>query len=61
MKGVKILINFNANINEIDSNRWTALMKVSKQGQKEIVELLLKNKADINIKNINGETALIWG
>jgi ankyrin repeat protein len=36
-------------------------MKASKQGQKEIVELLLKNKADINIKNINGETALIWG
>ena len=36
-------------------------MKAAKHGQKEIVELLLKHKSDINIKNINGETALIWG
>ena len=56
-----MLISFNADVNAFDSNRWTALMKASKHGYAEIVDILLENKADKELKNINGETSLIWG
>jgi hypothetical protein len=33
----------------------------AKNGKKEIVEILLKNKAKVNLKDVNGYSALILG
>ena len=38
----------------------TALMLASKRGHIETVRLLLQYKAQVNIKDINGQTALMF-
>ena len=38
-------------------NGWTALMKVSENGDTNVVKLLLKGHANINIWNVDGWTA----
>jgi ankyrin repeat protein len=61
---VKTLIAVKDSIGlEIDaknSDGWTALITASCIGQKEIVEIILKNKADIEAKDLSGWTALMW-
>ncbi|XP_050503029.1 uncharacterized protein LOC126882247 [Diabrotica virgifera virgifera] len=56
---VKILINNDANIQNIDQNGWTALHHAVKSNNKKVVTLLLKHKVEINITNNEGETALM--
>jgi len=43
-----------------DHYGMTALMWASKNGHKETVDILIKNKADVNAKNNNGNTALMY-
>ena len=62
VNGVKKALERGVNINkknERDYNR-TALLYASIYGYKNIVEILLKNGADINIQDVNGWTALIF-
>ena len=40
-------------------NKWTSLMAASLNGHQQVVELLLKKKADPNIQNNDGWTALM--
>ena len=42
-----------------DNNGWTALMRASKKGHREVVEKLLENGAKIDLQNKNGSTALM--
>ncbi len=58
-KQVVKLILAGANVNATDEYGQTSLMKASKKGHKEIVEMLIKVGADVNIKDNDGETALI--
>ncbi|CAG8596390.1 12663_t:CDS:1, partial [Gigaspora rosea] len=51
---VKYLIELNASlVNEVDNNKETALYDAVWNGHMKIIEILLKEKADINIENKN--------
>lgn len=50
----------NSNINDVDNFGNTALMFASKKLSVTVVSLLLEKGADVNIKNNNGDTALIY-
>jgi len=54
---VKKLIELGTDVNE-KSNGMTPLMIASRYNRVEIVELLLKNGANINLKDSKGKTAL---
>lgn len=57
----QFLINKKANINVYTNTKtWTPLMLASSYGRKEIVKLLIKNRADINAQNDMGETAVFF-
>ena len=45
-----------------DKNKYgdTALICASREGYKDIVEILIKNNANVNDKDEDGNTALIW-
>ena len=43
-----------------DKYGWTALMEASRSGHTEVVKLLIKKGADVNITDEDGDTALIW-
>ena len=49
----------NFNIDELDENGYSCLMIAAKQGNVEIMKLLLANNADINIKGNRDMTALL--
>lgn len=53
-----ILKSGKADINSKDKYCETALMRASWRGYSEIVKYLVEKRADINIKNNNGKTAL---
>jgi len=48
------------NVNIQDEYGNTPLLKATRKDRRDIVELLLENKADPNISNVNGYTALFW-
>ena len=50
--------NCNININALDEDDNTALMFAVKSGKSEVVDYLLKNNADVNIRNKFGITPL---
>lgn len=55
---VQALLEAGAKINMIDNNEhFTALMWAAAEGQPENVVLLLKNGADMTLKDIDGDTA----
>ncbi|MCC1483571.1 ankyrin repeat domain-containing protein [Winogradskyella immobilis] len=56
---VKMLVSRVSNINET-SSAGTALMAATVKQDKDIVELLLKHKANPNIADSNGSTALLY-
>ena len=61
---VELLIRSGADVNDRDVCDYclgeTALMLVARIGYINIVDLLLSNKADVNIRNRDGETALVY-
>eukprot|EP00835_Amoeboradix_gromovi_P004548 NODE_360_length_10152_cov_0.555556.p3 type:complete len:183 gc:universal NODE_360_length_10152_cov_0.555556:2933-2385(-) len=56
---VKYLLVRNANVDTLDNNGATALMRAARYSNIECVTLLLKQHANVNIKRNNGDTALI--
>ncbi len=57
---IKDLINAGADLNLVDNNGTTLLMRAVQTGCNKIVSLLLENGANINLVNKDGATALIW-
>lgn len=57
-KMVSWLVENGANINTVDDTLWTPLMMASYSGFTDIVEILLKHKADPLKRNDKGMTAL---
>lgn len=55
---IKILLNKGVNLNAQDKDGNTALIECTKSSAKKCVELLVKHRADTNIKNNDGDTAL---
>ena len=47
-------------IDEQNSYGWTALMRMSKEGHTEIVEMFIEAGADLNIQDRLGDSALMW-
>lgn len=55
----KLLLKKNLDIKSISPNeKYSALIFASKTGELEIVKILVKNGADLNYKDINGQTAI---
>lgn len=40
--------------------QWTVLMFAAGEGQLEVVQVLLKNGADPSLKDVDGDTALVF-
>ncbi len=51
------LLNAAVSINYADMTGLTALMAAAQEGQKECVEFLIRNNADLSLKNRGGKTA----
>lgn len=55
---VQILLDAGAKINVVDNNEhFSALMWAAAEGQPDNVKLLLKNGADLTLKDVDGDTA----
>jgi ankyrin repeat protein len=61
IKGVNDALERGANVNVRDEVKWgwTVLMTAASIGNLEIVKLLVEHGADVNLKNVKGNTALI--
>ena len=57
IKCMKALLEYGVNIDYKNKEGFTRLMKASYLGNEEIVEFLINNGANINIRNNRGETA----
>ena len=55
----KILIDNGANVNIVDNEGWSPLMRASLAGKEEIVEILLKGGAKAQLLNSLNESALV--
>jgi len=56
---VSLLVTQGAEINRVEvTNGWTSLIWAAKRGHIETVKVLLKNNADISIRDGSGNTAL---
>jgi uncharacterized protein len=61
LKVVELLVSYGANINYTYDNGYSVLMKATCFGTLEILEYLLKQKADPNkIRDVDGITALMF-
>ncbi len=54
----KRLISLGANVNQQMNSKWTALHIASDYGFLEIVKLLAESEVDVNLRNMDGKTAL---
>lgn len=59
-KIMTIIKSENFNINSTDQYGHTGLHIACYHGNPDIVNILVKLKADVNFKNINGETPLMY-
>ena len=57
---VQYLIDYKVNVNVQDENGMTPLMIACQAGHTDLVEEFLKAKADVNIRALFGDTALIF-
>ena len=55
---LQAIINCGADVNAINANNGTALMKACQKGNKDAIDVLLNNGADSNISDVNGDTWL---
>ena len=60
IKGIKAIIKKYGDVDEKSSFGWTPLHLAIFKGYEKIVELLLKNGADINIQSDDGRSAMHW-
>jgi hypothetical protein len=56
---VKVLIENGANVNIVDNEGWSPLMRASLAGKEDIVDILLKNGAKAQLLNSLNESALV--
>lgn len=56
---LKLLLECGADVNKQNTNLETALMKAVRNGHRDFVELLLQYNADLEIRNVYGETPLL--
>lgn len=56
---VKILIDYGADVNSVDNENWTPLMRASISANKEIVDFLLTKGAQGSILNSSKESVLV--
>ena len=61
IKLVKYFLNKNANPNEVNKDGQTPLHFALKEGNKDIIDLLIKNGSDINIKDNEGKKPFDYG
>lgn len=54
------MISVGASIDQVDRTGMTALMHATRAGNKELVRLLLRARAALNIQDDSGWTALMW-
>lgn len=52
------LISMGANVNELDNQNCSILMKIARNGHEDGVKLLLQNGAEVNLKDKSGRTAV---
>ena len=57
-KYIQAIINHFADINAINKNKQTALMLACEEGNVDAINVLLKNRADLDIANADGDTCL---
>ncbi len=54
---IKLLVDRGADIDALDSNKWTPLMIASMQANIEVVRFLVREGANKGIEDIEGKTA----
>ena len=55
---VNLLLSNGAKVNAIDNHEaWTPLMFAAAEGLTDVVKILLDHKADVNMKDVDGDTA----
>jgi ankyrin repeat protein len=61
LKRVKAQLKYNSDlVVSKDHNGWTPLHYAVLRGKRDLAELLLANKADVNARDKNGATPLLW-
>ena len=55
---IETLVNYGIDINDIEDTIFTELMEETKQSHIEIINLLIKNDANVNATNKSGVTSL---
>ena len=57
---VKTLIDFGANVNSVDEDKWTALHLASSGGHLAVVEHLVRRGAEVNARTAHLTTSIMF-